>query len=212
MINLFPVSKKIIFLILILILILSALLVLKFRSPVTTNRMLPPVKVGSPEPAVNQTNQTTKNTSPTSIQTNIGTTTKEQILKLPEIASSSALTSTKTLYTFKSTETLQSHTVITVNGTVAFEKGTLIQPGLKLNKISDYLASYGAPEKTLTGSKKFGQFENTYVYATKGFALVGNPFTDEVDQLQSFIPTTVEQYISEWGQDIDQKPNIKEAF
>lgn len=209
--NLFPNSKKIIVLIIVLAVVLLGSFILRLNSR-TVNTLLPPVSLGSPEPSAGPVAPTVQKTPPVSLQTKIGITTKDQLLTSSDIASSSALTRTKTLFTFRNTDTLQAHSVVEYNGVAAFEKGTLIQPGLKLHKISEYIAQFGSPDKIYTGSRRFGQFENTYIYASKGFALVGNHFTDEVDQLQSFTPTTTEQYVLEWGQDIEPDSGIKETF
>lgn len=208
--EIFPASKKIIFLVILLFVILLGILLLKINTKNETPTSLPPVIINSPVPTPSTQLETTPNKF--QLKTNVGTTTDQQLLKLNNIASISATLNGKTQYVFKPTPQMQNNTVITQDGVVVFEKGTPILPGLKLQNISDYNAMYGEPERILTGSKRYGKFEETYIYAKQGFVLVGNPFTDEVDEVQIFIPQTVAEYLKNWGQDIDPNIKTKETF
>lgn len=65
-------------------------------------------------------------------------------------------------------------------------------------------ATLGQPEKTAPGSKFYGYHMNTYIYASKGIVFIGNPNINEVFEIQSFTPMSVEEYINNYGQDISE--------
>lgn len=136
------------------------------------------------------------------LQTTVGKTTDAQIQLLGNIKDKKTLPDGSTQYLRPSVNASLDNIIITKNGTVAFEKAITVNTLYEHPKISDYIATFGKPEAELEGSQTYGKFEKTYVYTSKGFAVVANPFTEEVDEIQTFAPMSVEAYLSTWGTDI----------
>ncbi|OGE43909.1 hypothetical protein A3B45_02670 [Candidatus Daviesbacteria bacterium RIFCSPLOWO2_01_FULL_39_12] len=144
-------------------------------------------------------------------KTKIGQTTDNNLSSQPDLLKKTAADG-QTVYTFKPTSNLVGNQVITEGGKAVFEKGTILEQQSKLLLYSDYVSKYGKPETAFAGSKTYGKFEKTYTYASLGFALKVNPFTQEVDEVQKFAPTTTEEYLKKWGDDITSFVEIKEQF
>lgn len=144
-------------------------------------------------------------------KTKIGQTTDANLSSQPDLLKKTEADS-QTVYTFKPAPNFVGNQVITEGGKAVFEKGTILEGQQKLPLFSNYVAKYGKPETAFTGSKTFGKFEKTYVYASLGFALKVNPFTQEVNEVQKFAPTTAEEYLKKWGDDITSFVEIKEEF
>lgn len=79
-------------------------------------------------------------------------------------------------------------------------------------RLSNLVLQYGLPEKEIKGSRFYGNHMTTYIYAAKGFALIANSYTDEVDELQIFTPTSVDNYLKTYGEDIGEREEILEDF
>lgn len=141
----------------------------------------------------------------------IGETSDKEISSNPDLLNK-VTQDDKTIYTFKPNPNLVGNQVITENGRAVFEKGTIVEAESKLHLFSDYINKYGQPEAEYSGSKTYGKFEKTYVWASLGFALKVNPDTQEVDQIQKFTPTTVAEYLKKWGTDITSFVETKEEF
>lgn len=75
------------------------------------------------------------------------------------------------------------------------------EPGFA--KISEYMAQFGTPDKTIQGSKFYGWYATTYIYAKLGFSFVGNSNTDEIYEFHKFTPTSVDRYVALFGEDLD---------
>lgn len=195
-----------------LIALILLLIALRILSPNKTKKILPlPVITFSPSPKSSPTDSRLSVSLPT-LKTVVGKTTEQEVSALSGIESKTTLSDNKVEYLFQSEPTLKSHSIITQNHVVVFEKGKKVEDGLKLPKASSYFNTYGQREAEFTGSKLYGKFEKTYVYAAKGFAIIANPFTDEVDSLQIFLPMSVADYLKTWGQDIDQSQSGQEQF
>lgn len=134
-------------------------------------------------------------------KTIIGKTTDEEIAKLSGLKSKQTLPDGSTEYTFKAYSQARDNLIITKDGKVIFERLVTVPTNLIHPKITDYTLKYGSPEATLVGSKYYGQFENFYLYPAKGVVVIGTAFTDEVDEIQVFEPTTKDDYLNKWGQD-----------
>lgn len=115
-------------------------------------------------------------------------------------------------YDLKGFDPLRNDAAITQNNKVEFIRtNTRFSDNPPL--LSDYLKKYGNPEKTVNGSNYFGFNVSTYIYASSGFAYIANPSTNWVYEIQFFQPTTVDDYMNKYGQDIN--PNVqpdKEVF
>lgn len=97
--------------------------------------------------------------------------------------------------------------VVFHNDLAQFERTVVITQKLKL---SDLIIKYGQAERIIRGSKFYGYHADTYIYAKKGIAFIANTNTNEVYEIQNFTPTTVESYISNYGQDLSKVQEVKE--
>lgn len=73
-------------------------------------------------------------------------------------------------------------------------------------KISQLTSSFGKPEKIIQGSLFYGPFSSTYIYSNRGFAFVGNAYSDWVHEIHLFSPMNSETYIKTFGEDIKEGP------
>lgn len=139
-------------------------------------------------------------------KTIIEQTTQKEVESLPEIKEKSILSNGSTRYTLTSPFISRKNEVIVKDNLVIYER--LLKPksttGKKYAQISDYEKEYGHPQKIIRGSLFYGNLIRTYIYADRGFALIGNPFTNEVLEIHIFTPTTVENYIKQYGEDINK--------
>lgn len=140
------------------------------------------------------------------LKTEPGKTTESELDKLPGLKYKKAISSNESQYSFSSPLLERDDIVITKNGIVAFERQISVLTGLTHPNISEFINRYGQPENEVIGSSYYGEHEKTYIYAFKGFSLIANPFTGEVDEIHSFTPMSNEDYIRLWGQDIKSQP------
>lgn len=150
------------------------------------------------------TPQPTRESQPISpfLETSVGKTNEQSVQQLPGLKRKEKLSDGSTAYFFASVSPLRDSVVVVKNNEVIFEKRITVTPDFQLPKISTYLNTYGSPEMKIKGSKTYGAFETTFIYASKGFALIGNEYTNEVREIQTFKPMSVDEYIKQWGQDI----------
>jgi hypothetical protein len=129
---------------------------------------------------------------------------KQSLSNLPGIKEKTATGSATTSYTYNSFLPLHSSEIVGENNAAVFERIVTPQdpaePGYVT--VSEMKQQYGEPERVITGSKSYGWFINTYIYASKGFAFVANPNTEVVMEIQHFAPTTVDEYKQKFGQDL----------
>lgn len=140
--------------------------------------------------------------------------TTSQLESLPKFKSKESLPNGATQYNYESYNAIRPDVIQTRDGIVVYERiETPAYPEQKgFAKISEYKNKYGEPEKMIMGSRFFGELMVTYIYATKGFALVGNSYTDEVFEVQLFKPIPIETYLQLFGTDIRVTGPIKEDF
>lgn len=145
----------------------------------------------------------------------LGLKTKPKILvkeldleKIPNYKGKVNLPNIGNQYLYSSVRTHRDDAIIVDKDRVLFER-KIVNPNLdKFNKVSGFVKKYGEPEAKFQGSNYYGEFEDTYVYASKGIAFLVNPFSGSIDEIQSFSPTTVEEYKRLWGKDIyEEKPS-----
>jgi hypothetical protein len=124
----------------------------------------------------------------------------------PDFLSKQTLPTGGIEYSFQSEIDARPATIVTdKNGTVIFER--ILTPeepdATGYTLISDFKNKYGEPDRDIGGSHFYEWAIHTYIYASKGFALVGNPNTDEVFEIHNFQPMTVDEYITKFGEDLD---------
>lgn len=196
-IQLFP--KKTLFVILfllVLITILSIIVLLSSKNPPTPTPVRP-VIMGSPTPVIN--------ISPLQ-KTVIGQTTSQEIEQKFNILNKQTLNDNKTSYTITSSLINRPDQIITQNNQSIFERLVMVKDQREIIKTSSVFIKFGPADKIFTGSKYYGRQTRTYVYARKGFALIAiaNDVKDEMEiyEIQTFPPTSVENYITAYGQDL----------
>lgn len=136
------------------------------------------------------------------LKTSIGKTSDQEVAKLANLKQKRVLPDGSIQYSFNSPLLKSDNLVITKDGVVVFKR---VFPGTddwNLPRLTDYISQHGNPEAQFSGSINWGRFIKTYIYASAGFTIVGNPISDEVVEIQSYLPMTVDDYIKEWGQDI----------
>jgi hypothetical protein len=136
----------------------------------------------------------------------IGETTQKELDAMPGLENKSTFADGSTRYAFRSALISRKNEVLVKDGKAVFER--ILTPesskarGYSL--ISQFTKRYGEPEETITGSSFYGQLMSNFIYANKGFTLIGNPFTGEVFEIQLYVPTTVETYRQQYGEDIKE--------
>ena len=124
--------------------------------------------------------------------------------KLPNFLSKVALPGGQTQYNYESQLNNRSNQIITSGGKVIFERELTPEnpttPGYAT--ISQVKAQFGEPDRVIKGSKFYGFPLEQYIYSKKGFAMVANPYNNEVYEFSFFTPMSVEEYVSKYGDDI----------
>lgn len=132
-------------------------------------------------------------------KTTIGKTTVGEIESLPGISKTS-----ESDYSYSSYLLQRPNEIKTENNTASFERvlTPISSSDPNYTTIPKIIEMFGKADKITTGSKFYGDYLNTYIYATQGMAFVGNPNTNEVYEIQFFKPMTPDEYESKFGQDI----------
>lgn len=136
----------------------------------------------------------------------IGSQLTTELESRPDFLGKQTLSTGETEYSFVSEIDVRPAIILTdKNGEVIFERIMIpSEPeSTGYSLISEYKTRYGQPEADIAGSHFYEWAIHTYVYASQGFALIGNPNTDEVFEIHSFQPMSVEEYRVKFGQDID---------
>ncbi len=159
----------------------------------------------SPTPIQIDGTPRTQKIAPTQ-RTFIERTTLEEVEQLPTIENKVILPEGGTRYTLTSPLVTRKNEIIVQNNQAVFERILVPEnrqdPGFVT--LTEYKNEYGQPQETIRGSYFYGNLIETFIYADKGFALIGNPFTNEVYEIQTFAPTTVENYKARYGDDINE--------
>lgn len=134
----------------------------------------------------------------------IGKTTDAEVAALPNKLTSETLSDGSKKYTFTAPITTRTNDIIIKNGVAIYEK--IVTPEKKADTgyqtIDQYTQQYGQPEEVIQGTELYGPYSSTYIYASKGFAFIANPNTNEVYEVKVFMPMTVEEYKVQYGSDI----------
>lgn len=127
----------------------------------------------------------------------------ENLERLPDLVSKTDLPNGIIKYEYLSTYPGINNIIISQNQKVAFKSNvTVSSDNYKTPLIDTYTNTYGLPRVEFTGSEKYGRFAKTYIYPDQGFALIFNPVTREVYEVQSFNPVSLDEYIRQWGSDM----------
>lgn len=138
-------------------------------------------------------------------------TTQQDLENLPGFKEKTSVAD-RTQFTYTSPNLAEDNMVIVdTSNTVIYKRYVSVTATLQHPKISDYVKTYGTPEKEATGSNKYGPYAKTYIYSSKGIVFVGNPLTDEIEEIHMFIPMSTEEFVNKYGQDINEniKPHVE---
>ena len=116
---------------------------------------------------------------------------------LQGLVSKSNLPDGQIKYILKATDQTKSDFIIAKGTTFVFRSTvytTDFQPALE-----SFISLYGTPDKIVNGSKTYGAGTQKYIYATLGFTLFVNPQSKLVVQQHIFPPTSVDEYITKYG-------------
>lgn len=189
------IPKKSLLLILFLIISIGILSIISLLSPRTNS-----VPV-SPRPVIMQSPAPINNVLPLQ-KTVTGKTPTQEIEKNFNILNKQPLENNKISYTIASPLNARPDQILTQNNLAIFERVVVVGRQEETNKISSIITRFGPAEKIFKGSKYYGDHMSTYVYASKGFTIIGNDNADEIYEIQTFIPTSVENYLKNYGEDI----------
>jgi hypothetical protein len=132
----------------------------------------------------------------------VGKTTQSEIEQAPGIKAITELPDTKKQYSFASVRVDRDNIVITQNGIVVFSRTLTELRDHKLPNLNEFKTVYGEPEKEIEGSRYYGRIHKTYIYASRGIAIIANPYSNEIYELHNYGPMSVDQYVQTWGEDI----------
>lgn len=137
-------------------------------------------------------------------KTEIGKTTDQEVAKMPGVVKQETYKLNGKKYSIERDAKLPYDEVITQNRVVTFERIIVpespSEPGYVT--LEDYTKTYGEPEQTIIGSKRFGEDFATYIYSSKGMALVGNIHNNAIYEVQLFRPMSPQAYVLAYGEDI----------
>lgn len=191
--------------VLILILFVFLLLILFFvNSRLSKKSTIPVVPIASPTPS----SPTFASNAPTGLplqRSTINKTTDAEVKQLSGLAGSSVQPDGSTVYNFSSPLSDRADQIITKNGVAEFEREILPLEASSTghSSISSLVSQYGQPDMKVQGSKYYDWSATTYIYANKGLAFIGNQNSDTVFEIQVFLPTSVDQYTQQYGQDLN---------
>ncbi|MBI2337823.1 hypothetical protein HYU95_01435 [Candidatus Daviesbacteria bacterium] len=194
--NIFTKKQYIIIIALMILLIIASgiILVNKPQQPYQS----PPVIIFNPSPTAKVSQS---NVYPDLISI-VGVTTDENLKRRPDLKRISILPDGKTQYSFISKLNARDNIVITRNGITVFERFIKMEDNLEKYSLDYYKRVYGNPEKEIVGSKFYGIAYTTYIFAGKGIALIGDTKSEDIVEIQIFIPTSTNTYLQQWGEDI----------
>lgn len=132
----------------------------------------------------------------------VGESTNEDIRRIPGIKDEESVNNGLEFH-FPSSLVDRDNLAITQNNVLVYKRFIALKDVAQWESpsIIAYLEKYGEPELKKKGSVYFGNFATLYLWASKGVAIIGNDFTDEVFEVHIFNPDTVENYLESWGED-----------
>lgn len=102
-----------------------------------------------------------------------------------------------TIFSMKSSNDARPNIFVMIGtSNIQFER-RVINPN-NPEKITDYINSYGQPEKILNESF-YGKDTNLYIYATQGIAIIVNTQTGQVLEQQTFYPMSTDEYLQKFS-------------
>lgn len=141
-------------------------------------------------------------------KTVIGKTTLQEIQNIPGITKIS-----ENKYSYSSYLGSRPNEIQVDKNTTAFERVLvpISTSDPNFTTISELIEKFGEADKVIPGSKFYGYFPFTYIYASQGMTFIGNPNTNEVYEIQFFRPMSIQEYTELFGGDIleDARPPVE---
>lgn len=88
-------------------------------------------------------------------------------------------------------------------------KEEYFEPTIYYYAEKDALAKYGQPEKTLYDTRPLDVTTKALLYPGHGVAVFVHEDSQAVAKIQYFSPTSLQDYLKTWGQDLGDKKDIK---
>jgi hypothetical protein len=132
----------------------------------------------------------------------IGTSTDADVSRITGLKGKKEIEN-GTEYSFSSPLVDRDNIAVTKNGVLVFKRFITMKDvdHWETPSMIEYKEKYGDPEYEKKGSVYYGAFETLLLWGSKGIAIVGNDFTDEVKEIHVFEPISTEQYLQLWGMD-----------
>lgn len=202
-------NKRILILIFVLVVVLFIVILIKlFTGPKQEKIETKPSETPSTSTQVNRLNRIV----PEYIKTVAGITTRDEVENLADLSSKKELPQGGTEYRFYSPEIGRENIIVVQNEKVSFERAITVDKDSVHPKLSLFKSIYGEANKVFGGSSYYGKFIQTLLYTNLGVGLIVNPFTDEVFEIHQFTPTSAEDYLSLWGDEIDSNQGVVEEI
>lgn len=129
--------------------------------------------------------------------------TEDNLKNSPYLKSTTVLPDGSTEYLLYSYLTDRDTRVIFQDDKIIYRRLTTFDQQKSLPKLSEYQKNLGLSGEKLPPSKYYGPHTNTVVFAEQGTALVANTNTDEIYEVILFAPTTISDYQTKYGIDLD---------
>jgi hypothetical protein len=129
--------------------------------------------------------------------------TEDNLKNSPYLKSTTVLPDGSTEYLLYSYITDRDTRVVFRDNQIVYRRLTTFDGQKPLPKLSEYQKSLGESGERLSASKYYGPHTNTVVFAEKGAALIANTNTDEIYEFILFTPTTLTDYQTRFGDDLD---------
>ncbi len=139
----------------------------------------------------------------------IGQTTENQLKDMAGLKKEEVSIEGKTFIFTSSLISRPSSVSTDTKGKAIFER-IIIPSNKPLVKMSELKSAIGEEETLINGSSFYGVAINTYIYSSRGLAVLANPYTDEIYEVQIFQPMSVSAYIKKYA-DTGSEKNIQEG-
>lgn len=164
----------------------------------------------SPSPATSiQANLVNRNKISVLQKSEIGKTTSEEVEKKYEILKKQTLEDGGARYSIASSLDARPNEIVLRNNRATFERTILLTDDLSFQypKSSELIQQFGQPNKIIQGSSFYGYNVKTYIYPDLGLAFIAEEGSENVFEVQTFIPVSFDEYMQKYGGDIVEGGN-----
>lgn len=127
----------------------------------------------------------------------------ENIKKSPDFLGCTTDDTNATRCELRSPLVARPNLVIVKDGKLLFKR-TITNPlaNGRLPSFGNLSSGLGAANQVQKGSRFFGPYFQTYIFASKGVTIIANPNTGEVQEVQVYPATSLSEYLATFGEDI----------